>query len=419
VHSYRLPLYLAICCSLLLSLSSLVVARPAADSAILFIGDGMGPGQVEMTAGADGRALAMQRMPYSGVVATTSIHGDVTDSAAAATALATGYKTENGMIAMSPEGRSLRTILEECQARGKSVGVITTDSLWGATPAGFAAHASSRGQYAEIAEQMAGSRAQVMLGYWKDEFEPKAAGGKREDGKDLLASLRKAGYAIVATRQELAAAKQPKLVGTFDDGPDAPTVADMVQAALVRLQTNPKGFFLVVEQARIDWEPGDPSAVIADVNQLDEAAAAAEEFARSHGDTLVVVTADHETGGLVIDDPAKLPALAKAKGRAGGIASHLNADRSNITQVMADFGGVSDLTPHEAAQIKDAKEVEGAVGAVLSARAGVKWTSDGDHTARRVRIFAYGSGAERFTGELKNTDVPARIAAALGFKFPR
>ena len=145
-------------------------ARPQADSVVLFIGDGMGPGQIEMTAGAVGHPLAMQKMPYSGTVTTLSIGGRVTDSAAASTALATGHKAENGVISVSPDGKPYQTILERCLRSHKTAGVITTDALWGATPAGFATHAQSRGEKSSIALQMAQSRAQVMLGYWKDEL---------------------------------------------------------------------------------------------------------------------------------------------------------------------------------------------------------------------------------------------------------
>ncbi len=397
-------------------------ARPQADSVILFIGDGMGPGQIEMTAGAVGHPLAMQKMPYSGTVTTLSLHGRVTDSAAASTALATGHKAENGVISVSPDGKPYETILERCLKSHKTAGVITTDALWGATPAGFVAHTASRGQKATIALQTAQSRAQVMMGYGKDQLLPKSARGKREDGKDVIAWLEKAGYAVVYTRDELLKEKNPKLVGLFGGGAEAPRIADMVSAALDRLATNASGFFLVVEGARVDWagHESDPLGAFLEMRDLDQAVAEAVKFAQKRGGTLVLVTADHETGGLQVEAPSRLPALGGAKGTIGGIASHLNADRTNVQQVMAEQAGITDLTSQEIEQIKQAKEAGTVIASLLSERAGVRWTSEGGHTATPVRVFAFGPGAERFAGEMDNTDIPRRIAEALGIgPFPK
>jgi len=411
---------LAVLC--LLASAAVATARPLADSVILFIGDGMGPGQVAMARGAVGRPLAMDRMPYSGVVTTVPAGGEVTDSAAASTALATGHKAENGVISMSPGGQPLETIVERCWKRSKVAGLVTTDALWGATPAGFVAHAVDRGQKSEIAAQEARSRARVMLGFWKDELLPVSAGGKREDNQDLIAQMREKGYEIVYTRSELAKARGQLLVGLFDDGPEAPTVGEMVNTALARLGTDPDGFFLVVEGARVDWSSheNDVSGAFAAMRELDEAVGQAVELARRQGRTLVLVTGDHETGGLRIAAPKRLPALLAAKGSMDDIASHLDKDRSNIPQVMAEYAGIKDLTAAETEQIKEAKEAAEAIGVVLSERAGVAWTSNGDHTATPVPIFAFGPGGERFTGELDNTDIPKRVAEVLGIgPFPK
>ncbi len=420
MSSYRVSRRVVLLLALLLSVVAFspLSAKPEANSAILFIGDGMGPGQVEMAAGAQGKPLAMQRMPYSGVVSTLAVDGDITDSAAAGTALATGHKTKDGIIAMSPEGQVYPTILELSRKQGKSVGVISNDAIWGATPSSFAAHATSRGLYDEIALQMTESRAQVMMGYGQGALLPGSAGGKRKDEKNLLVSLKRSGYEIVTDREQLVKAKGAKLVGLYEDGPAAPRLVDAVQAALSRLSTNPKGFFLIVEQARVDWKPGDPSGVVADVQELDEAVAAAVAFAQKRGRTLVVVTADHETGGLVVNEPSKLGILGQVKGDADSIASHLNADRSNVAEVMAEYAGIKDLTPQEMESIKAAKEPGPAIGAVLSARAGVAWTSDGHHTATPVRVFAYGPGSSRFAGSMENSDIPAKIGAAMGVTIP-
>ncbi len=277
-------------------------AGAAADSAILLIGDGMGPLQIHLARKDPGQPLGMEGMPHSGIVTTRSADRDVTDSAAAGTALATGHKTNNGMVGVAPNGHRLETILERARAAGKSTGIITTDALHGATPASFAAHVESRGEREKIAAQIAASGVDVMLGFWKGWFLPKSAGGEREDGRDLVAEMRRAGYDVVFARNGLRKAKADRIVGLFEDD-TASSLAEMVSAALARLSKNPKGFLLIVEEARIDWECHDHKldAAIERVRMLDAAVVTALDFAREDGSTLVVVTADHETGGLQPD----------------------------------------------------------------------------------------------------------------------
>jgi alkaline phosphatase len=386
-------------------------AGPVADSAILFIGDGMGPNQIVLgRVAGGGDPLAMERMSYSGMVTTVSAGGEVTDSAAASTALSGGYKTENGVLGMTATHKPRQTILERSLRLGKSVGVITDDSLIGATPAGFMVHVPDRDLSAAIAEQEAKSGAQVMMGYGRDDFVPRTQAGKTS-GADLVSELRKKGYEVVFTRDELMAAKAPRLVGLFDED-KAPTLQEMVKEALARLNRSGRGFFLVVEQAWPDWKQGDPSGVAFDVLALDKAVATALDFARARGRTLVVVTSDHEAGNLQITSPTRLTGLRAAKGSASQIAEHLNADRSNVAQAMAAYAGVSDLTEAEANGVKTAKDAGDAIAAVMSRRMGVQWTLG--HTATPVKVFASGPGAERFTGNLDNTNIPQRIADALG-----
>jgi alkaline phosphatase len=197
---------------------------------------------------------------------------------------------------------------------------------------------------------MAVSGVDVMMGFWKGEFIPRSAGGNREDNRDLIAEMRAKGYDIVFTRDELLKSKGDKLLAIFEDE-TAPTLAEMVSTAIDRLSRDPQGFVLIVEEARIDWKCHDhdlPGA-ISDTRALDKAVAAAVAAAEERGRTLVVVTADHETGGLAPDGTF----------------------------------------------------------------------STGGHTSTPVRLFAAGPGAEAFAGDLDNTDVPKRIAVAIGIgPFP-
>jgi alkaline phosphatase len=399
-----------------LAFAAFAHAAPLADSAILFIGDGMGPVHIRLARdAAGGQPLALDAMPFSGLVTTREVGGRVTDSAAAGTALATGHKTTNGTIAMSPDGRRFTTILEICNQKHKSTGVITTDALTGATPASFMAHAPDRGMRFEIALQVAESRVPVLLGFWKDSFLPKSAGGSRTDGRDLIAEMRRVGYHLVETKDALAAADERRLLGLFDDGPQAPSVAEMVAAALRPLGTNADGFFLAVEAARIDWKShdNDPAGAVLDTLELDRAVGEAVEYARQRGRTLVVVTADHETGGPSIESPGRTALLGRVTLPSEALAGKLNSDRTNIADVLGEYAGLRDLTDSEVSQIKEADSAEAAIRKLLSTRAGVTWSTTG-HTGSPVRVFAYGPGADRFTGEMDNTDVPKRIAEILG-----
>jgi alkaline phosphatase len=397
---------------------AVAIAAPQADSVILLIGDGLGPGHIAMVHGALGRPLAIERAPFSGTAVTTSLGGGITDSAAAGTALATGHKTTNGMVAASPDGERLKSILEICRENGKAVAVVTTDALWGATPASFLAHAASRRERSDIALQVAQSGAQVLLGHGSSEFLPATNDGARTDGKDLVAEARAAAYEVAANRYELLTAQQPRILGLFED--DAvlgePRLRDMVTAALSRVGADPDGFLVVIEHSGLDGDPGDPAACLADMLEIDEAVAAATEYADARGRTLVVITGDHDTGGLVVERPERLPALLKVGGSAEDIAPRLTDDRANVTAVMSEFAGVTDLTPAELQAIKTAEDAEAAIGAVVSARCGLKWTGRG-HTATPVPVYAFGPGAQSLVGPIDNTDIPTRIADALGLEL--
>jgi alkaline phosphatase len=398
---------------LLLSLAGVSLAQPEANSAVLFIGDGMGPMQILLGQAANGgEKLALQRLPVSGVVTTLNAAGDITDSADSCTAFSSGHKTADH-LGLDAAGRRVRTIAEQAMAEGKSVGIISNDSLWGATPSGFVAHANSRGESANIAAQVAGSGAVVMMGSGSEYFLPKSGGGAREDGRDLVTELTRKGYQVVRNREQLLKGSPPpgaRLLGLFEDD-TTPTLAEQVAEALRRLRTNEHGFFLIVEQARVDWKPGDAPGVAQDVLALDRAVQVALTDATAAQDTVVVVTADHETGGLLIVDPNRVELLSRIPLTCGDIASHLNADRGNARAVMAQYAALPDLTDAEVQQLKEAKEAEAGVGALLDARAGVKWFTM-DHTATPVRLYAFGPGAARFAGDLDNTDIAKRLGRA-------
>jgi len=285
-------------------------------SIILFIGDGMGAEHRQAATFWLGDTLVMDAMPAYGFSRTHSADSDITDSAAAATAIATGVKTNNGIIGMDSNLNVLTTILEEAQFRGMSTGLITNVQMAHATPAAFAAHVENRNMMTEIAEQMLASGVDVILGGGEDDFIPLSENGcypqpgQRTDGRNLLDEAIGIGYTYVCEENafnNVDPSATQRLIGLFADEemprPFSPTLEEMTRKAIAILSKNPNGFFLMVEGGQIDWasHSNDAQDVIADVIDLDEAAAAAIAYADENSDTIIIVTADHETGGMSVD----------------------------------------------------------------------------------------------------------------------
>ena len=290
-----------------------------ARSIILFIGDGMGYGHSQaaqwFSVGQEGQ-LQMNTLPVQGSLHTGSRSSGPTDSAAAATALAAGVKTFNGVLGRDAAGQDVTTILELAQLRGMAVGLVSTTQAAHATPAGFAAHVSSRNMKMDIAEQIAAADINVILAGGEDDFLPQdedgcyIGKGKRYDDRDLVTEMVDAGYTYICKPTDLAGVPltTTHLVGLFGkEGmarPHAPTLAQMTDTAIQLLSQDHDGFFLMVEGGQIDWAAHDNEAadVIADILALDEAVSVGLSFARNAAvPPLIIVTADHETGGMSAD----------------------------------------------------------------------------------------------------------------------
>lgn len=290
--------------------------RSQAHAIILFIGDGMGEAHrtaARWSAVGQMGALTMDRMPFVGWAHTHAANGAITDSAAAATALATGVKTNNGMIGQAPDGTPLTTILERAQAKGMAVGLVTTVQVSHATPAAFAAHVADRDMMTEIARQMLEARVDVLLGGGENQFVPTDddgcfGPGERLDGRNLIDEAALAGYTHVCTATAFTAVptSTTRLLGIFADEamprPFSPSLKDMTQKAIDILSQDPDGFFLMVEGGQIDWasHANNATGAISDTIGLDEAIAVAQTYASTVSNSLVIVTADHETGGMSV-----------------------------------------------------------------------------------------------------------------------
>lgn len=299
--------------------------RPAANNGetprnvILFLGDGMGPEHVEATSMYLGRSLIFESFSYTTTMTTDSVDG-VTDSAAAATAMATGRRVENGVISMAlpGNGEELTTTLELWQAAGARSGLVTTTIINDASPAAFAAHEPTRDNKAEIANDFfEQSRPNVLMG------------GAGDGVTEPLAEA--AGYTVVADAAEMLALDTSSVMhvsGQFGDGEmppinhgrePLPSLAQMTETALDMLDDGPRGFFLMVEQEGTDtYSHGNSLDLVVDaVVEMEAAVEVALAWAAQNGDALIIVTADHETGGLEIEEdngPGEMPDVAWTAG---------------------------------------------------------------------------------------------------------
>lgn len=287
-----------------------------AKNIILFIGDGMG--ETHRTAatwirhGQEGN-LDMDGMSYHGWAMTRTAWDQVTDSAASATAIATGVKTANKRIGIDPSGRELVTILDQAQELGMATGLITTVQITHATPAAFGAHVQSRDDVFEISSQMMEVGINLIMGGGENDFLPEGKDGcypdpgKRTDGRDLISEAVEGGYHYVCTAEELFSLdpnSTTHVLGLFGDEEMLreylPSLREMTEFAISILAQDPDGFFLMVEGGQIDWASHGWNAVDAmgDTLGLDDAVEAGLTFAAQDQNTLIIVTADHETGGM-------------------------------------------------------------------------------------------------------------------------
>lgn len=337
---------------------------------IFLIGDGMGLAQLQAAriraVGTSGK-LYIEKLPVTGIKRTHSANSLITDSAASGTALAAGVKTNNGMIGVTPEGKKVKSILEAARDKGMATGLVATSTITHATPASFASHVPSRSDEATIATHIIENRVNVIFGGGKKFFVPQTfEGSGRKDAKNLVDEAKEFGYKFVETKDEMSAADGEYILGLFQMEPmttvgPEPMIAEMTSKVIEILSRDKDGFFLMVEGSQIDWEchDNDPDNTIRQTLLFDLAVKEAMDFALKDRETLVIVTADHETGGIAIN---------------GGILS----------------------------------------GNVLI----LGWTTKG-HTGSPVPVYAFGPHAQRFTGVLDNTDVPKILAELLNVSpFP-
>ncbi len=381
---YKLILLNTVLFALLFNLSSCGSSHKEAKNIILFIGDGMGEQQrlaaQWVDSGLAGQ-LVMDDMSHMGFIATKSANSLVTDSAAAATAIATGVKTNNGVVSFDSNLNFISTILEIAKKRGKRTGLVTTTQVTHATPAAFATHVTNRGNLNEIALQLLSADLNVLLGGGENSFLPTSeegcfvGNGARNDSRNLINEFVSLGYKYVCDASSLNSIdseSESAVLGLFSNGgmvrPFSPTLKEMTQSAISILSKGSNGFFLMVEGGQIDWAGhlNDAENVISDVITLDGAVDVARKFNALKQDTLIIVVADHETGGMF---------------------------------VTVEASGVPDE--------------DGPFFAADGASFFVNWTTDG-HTSVDVPITSEGPGSELLTGLRDNTYIFDVMLRSLG-----
>jgi alkaline phosphatase len=379
-----------------------------------------------------------------GLLATHPVGAYVTDSAAAASAMSIGHKVVNGSVSITPDGMPRRTVMQAAKAAGKRIGLVTTATVYDATPAAFSINAKSRRDSQQLVDLLLALEPDVLMGGGADYFLPAGSpGGKRKDGKDVVAAFRAKGYQIARNSAELRTATGAKLLGLFAledmdfeldrDPAQEPTTAEMAAAALKALsQNSPNGFVVLIENENVDTagHANDTASLMRALWAFDDAVKVALEFQRRNPGTLVIVTGDHETGGFSPTYAQKDLSTLSSKNRfypadehlqlLGRITTSLGAARESLGSKPS--GEVLDgiLAKHFPGFRLDAdlrelilgrKSVErnftytpqNALGRMVARQTGYYWGTSG-HTPEPVAVGAIGPGAELFRGYQDNTD---------------
>jgi alkaline phosphatase len=322
---------------------------------ILMIGDGMGLAHVYSAMTANRGHLFLENFKNIGFSKTYSASDYITDSAAGGTALSSGVKTYNGAIGVDADKKPVRNIREMAEEKGLMTGLVSVSAITHATPASFIAHTASRGNYEDIAADFLKTNIDVFIGGGIKNFET------RKDGRNLSNELKGKGYQVLYNISDIQKVTSGKLAGLTASDHNVPMpergelLVPATETAINLLSQSKKGFFLMVEGSEIDFlaheniTPG----VVMETLDFDKAIGAALKFAASNGETLIIVTADHETGGMTING-----------------------------------------------------------GDYKSGMVTAKYTS-GDHTGIAVPVYAFGPGADQFTGFMENTDIAKKMMRLL------
>ncbi len=421
---------------------------------IMMVMDGTSSSVTTLARWYKGAPLALDEI-VTGGVRTYSAESAITDSAPAATALATGNKSNSNYVGVLPsivnspsvkpikeedKLRPVANVLEGAKRSGRSTGIVATSEIQHATPAGFSAHHANRKHFELLAKQQVYQNIDVVLGGGKAALLPVKSNGIRKDDEDLVKVIQDKGYDFVETKDALLNSKSHKIWGAFSQTslafdmdreathPEQPTLSQMTEKAIQTLSKDKDGFFLFVEGSKPDWAAhvNDPIGMISDVLAFDNAVAKALQFAKKDGNTLLIAVADHGNSGISIGNKnttkkykttpveAYINPLKKAETTLEGAINKLKGDLSNIEDV-ATLYGLEHLTYEEKEKLKAAQK-KSDVGPILTTllanRANIGFTTGG-HTGEDVFLYSY--GPQKLKGFVQNTDIANTMAKAMGF----
>ena len=415
---------------------------------IMLVMDGSSDNLSTLSRWYKGEPLALDEI-LTGASRTYSADSAITDSAPAATALATGHKSNTGYVGVLPSTvttpgvpqvkkedafRPVANVLEGAKQTGRATGIVSTSEIQHATPAGFSAHVTNRGNFDDIAEQQVYQGMDVVLGGGLNALKE-----TRKDGEDLVAVIEEHDYDFVKTRDELLKTDADKIWGSFapvalaydfdrkHTKAEEPTLADMTKKAIDTLDRDKDGFFLMVEGSKIDWaaHANDTVGMISDFLAFDAAVKEALEFAKKDKNTLVIAVTDHANSGITLGNrttsgtydaipvSAYIDPLKEATMTVEGAVSFLKEDKSNLEEVAALYG-LKNLTEKERKALTDSDKPGETMVRLLAERAHIGYTTGG-HTGDDVFLYAY--GPNKPTGLVENTDLAKVIAEAMGFQL--
>lgn len=340
--------------------NSCVATMSKPKNVILMIGDGMGLSQITAGLIINNQQLNLEQFNNIGLHKSFSYDNLVTDSAAGATAFASGVKTYNGAIGVTPDTIAAKTLLEEAQDKGLETGLVVSSTIVHATPAAFIAHNRLRKNYEEIAVDVSNHTADVLIGGGKKFFD------RRKDEQDLISKMESNGYEVKTFLdgdiQNLTLDPSKKILYLTADEDPLPVsqgrdyLVPATELALNRLNQSENGFFMMIEGSQIDWggHANNSDYIVSEMIDFDHVIGKVLDFAKKDGNTLVVVTADHETGGYAI------------------------------------LNGTT------------AEKIEPGFSSTY-------------HSATMIPVFAYGPGSEDFRGIYQNTDINKKIKALMGW----
>lgn len=416
---------------------------------IMMIMDGTSMDTITLSRWYKGERLALDALA-SGAVRTYSAESAISDSAPAATAMATGYKTNNKFIGILPsivsspnvpnvdendKMKPVANILEGAKQLGKATGIVATSEIQHATPAAFSSHTAHRDSFADIAEQQVYQGMNVVLGGGKASLLPGKHHNARKDGENLVKVIKDKGYDFVENKQDLMNSKSDKIWGAFASDSLAysidrkantkePALSEMTKKAIQVLSKDRDGFFLMVEGSKGDWAAhnNDPIGMISETLAFDAAVKEAVSFAKKDGNTLVIAVADHGNSGIRMGNSdtstsypstpitAYIEPLKKAKRSLEGALQTLNENRSNVEDAAAQYG-LTNLTSEELNSLKQAKNIKKQMVQMLAQRAHLGFTTNG-HTGEDVMLYSFGPG--RPVGTIENIDIARLLSQFMG-----